>query len=309
MPASNHKRSRSSDTKDSSSQLLLQALSNVVFQLDSFQHEDESSSSTELADLFESVSAIEDLRSKIRHVDEVLTKTLAHKKEIEEGNNADETTKHPPHELKSEEESPSSHLVCHNNIDTIPMEIIRQVSQSGYLDSVDLGRLLLRSTKSFQEGLTCEFVYKCLLEAHWRLLAKENTQFFQQIIEAEGGYKRTFQALEKLPKVKGNETPSLPDTIKQSQLSSKNIRLVVSLWKKSTQLFTRVLSENETEELMTTGTIRLLTSTNYCCTIVNEYMNEYIEKFQQEFGSRKNWQMPKTWPVAKMHCIRLDKNQ
>jgi hypothetical protein len=209
-------------------------------------------------------------------VDKVLTKTLAHKKEIEEGNAADETMKHLPHEIKSEEETPSSHLVCHSNIDTIPMEIFRQVSQSGYLDSVDLGRLLLHSTKSLQKGLTCEFVYKCLLEAHWRLLAKEDIMIFQQIIEVQGGYKRTFQALEKLPKVKGtSETPSWPDTINQSRLSSTNIRLVLSFWSKSTQLFTRVLSESETEELMTTGAIRMLTSTNYCA-IVTKYINEDI---------------------------------
>jgi hypothetical protein len=87
---------------------------------------------------------------------------------------------------------------------------------------------------------------------------------FQQTIEAEGGYKkRTFQALEKLPIVKGSEKPSWADTIKQSKLSSKNIGLVVSFWRKSTQLFPRILSESETESLMTTGRVCLMTSADY----------------------------------------------
>ena len=134
------------------------------------------------------------------YVDGLLSHTLS-KLEKEEENNH-HAQQQPPRQLN----------------DMFPPEVVRHVSQSGYLDAVDLGRFVLFTKKTFLYDLTPNLFYKEVFKTRYRYLmhsnnnAKELERFVVAYMERAGGsYERALQDFEKHPECKkGDPKPPEP---------------------------------------------------------------------------------------------------
>ena len=133
------------------------------------------------------------------YVDGLLSHTLSTLEKEEENNHY--AQQQPPRQLN----------------DMFPPEVVRHVSQSGYLDAVDLGRFVLFTKKTFLYDLTPNLFYKEVFKSRYRYLMHSNneTELEQVVVtymeRAGGSYERALQDFEKHPGCKkGDPTPPKP---------------------------------------------------------------------------------------------------
>ena len=176
-------------------------LRNLLLAIKAFDHDAEGNqdgTNPILATL--SIQDMKDMRSQMGYVDGLLSHTLS-KLEKEEENNH-HAQQQPPRQLN----------------DMFPPEVVRHVSQSGYLDAVDLGRFVLFTKKTFLYDLTPNLFYKEVFKTRYRYLMhsnnteKELDRFVVAYMErSDGSYKRALQNFEKHPKCKkGDPKPPEP---------------------------------------------------------------------------------------------------
>mmetsp|Transcript_57966 Transcript_57966/g.65726 ORF Transcript_57966/g.65726 Transcript_57966/m.65726 type:complete len:266 (-) Transcript_57966:173-970(-) len=136
-----------------------------------------------------------------------------------------------------------------------------------------------------------------------------------------GSYQRALQSgLEKKPIVKSEEAiPKLnwlgkwnvPKTI----LSSENIVLVASVWTNSSRIFKTQLSTKEVKSLFESS------GKNECtikipCSIYKNIMDNLEKDWTKQIKgktrramNREKVPLPNSWPIMKIHCIRMDIHQ
>jgi hypothetical protein len=76
------------------------------------------------------------------------------------------------------------------NAATFPVEIVRRVAASSFLEPLELSRFLLRTTRSFRKGLEEDELYKYLCHARW----KTSSELPPSLAEAKG-YKWLYSKL------------------------------------------------------------------------------------------------------------------
>ena len=274
------------------------------------------------------IQDVQRMQSKIGYIDGLLAQTLSSKLAKEED---------------EEEQSIPKKKMNHDD-DTVPAEVVRHVSQSGYLDTVDLGRFVLFTKRSFLGHLTPNLFYKEVFKSRYRYLMLSNNnekdldRFAVTYMERAGGsYERALHNFERHPECKRDD-PKPPEPtwlgeweVPEAVLSSGNIILVASIWANSRNIFSTRLSQIEVIQLMETHDGYRLTipdRSNYKSAawykmidvlgtelaqekkkLSDELENDSLTWDEKKRLRKKGRPLPSSWPICKIHCIRTDTNQ
>jgi hypothetical protein len=93
----------------------------------------------------------------------------------------------------------------HGNRARMPTEILRQLTQSGFLSAVDLAKTLLLTCKCYGTDLGREYVYEYLCKSQWRNVAK-----FPPTLIADRGYYWLFRNLSRGPYIPVELSSTIP---------------------------------------------------------------------------------------------------
>jgi hypothetical protein len=213
---------------------------------------------------------------------------------------------------------------------SIPPEVLRLISRSGFLRSQDLGRLLLLTSRSIVETLTPAFVYNLLYETRlndrWASPTRGKNEWVPYSVIQARGHESILKSMESPPVVKTQiiAFPSLPNP--KPALHPQNTVVILSFWILSQKIYSHQLTEDEMKSLTKTGQCDL-SSQESLFRIINlcfEKNKKFAQKLKeirekktcaksdktQSIHHNNNSSSPSSsLVVAKIHGIRLDTNQ
>jgi hypothetical protein len=124
----------------------------------------------------------------------------------------------------------------------IPTEVLRQITQSGFLTSEELGRLLLVSSKSFIRNVGEEDVWQTICKTRWRHTSQLPRSFFSRGFKS---YFRQMSAERPLVYHEDKKISHEADPAPSTSLKIENFLLAVSIRNKSGEIYSKVLKGDE----------------------------------------------------------------
>ena len=176
---------------------------------------------------------------------------------------------------------------------SIPTEVLRQLIRSSFLEPVDLGRLLLRTSKSIKDVIGNEYMYYHLCRNRWK-----NTKKIPASVTKARGHDWLFKNLNKgLVKTRPQREYQWP-TLAPPKLTPSNLVLLLNVWNGKQEVVSEALKTDSLSELFRTGKVVAELEQPI---VVGEFTmeNNVIKHTPTEFD---NWN-------ATMQLVRLDTNQ
>ena len=176
---------------------------------------------------------------------------------------------------------------------TLPTEVLRQLLRSNFLEPVDIGRLLLETSKSIKDDIGNEYMYFHLCRSRWK-----NTKKIPPSVTTARGHAWLYNTLNRgLVKAKPqceHKWPPLPPP----KLTPASLVLLLNVWNGQQEMVSEALTTESLRELFTTG--KVVTELEHPI-VVGEFTmeNNVIRHTPTEFD---NWN-------ATMQLVRLDTNQ
>jgi hypothetical protein len=175
----------------------------------------------------------------------------------------------------------------------IPTEVLRQLTQSGFLSTADLANTLLLTCKCYEIDLGREYVYEHLCKSRWRNINK-----LPPSLIADRGYYWLFRNLSRPI----YESPAEPSTIPPPTFSYDDMLFSVSIRDGSgKEIVSEVLCGDQLDTLKRDGSAGVFLKNpivmgTYPSTPVDAYA-EYAESYEEH----------ETWFVT-VHLFRLGRN-